>query len=218
MDIYLSALLLGAGGMLAMALGGVRRGSGRHGNARHGHARNGQARNGQARHGNSRHGAARQGSARGSAAGVHGASQLLAHAFWTITTPRVMFSLLIGFGATGQLLKDSLGGLLVPAAALCGGLLFERLVITPAWNFTLRFASRPALMLDSVLSDSATAVTSFNRDGEGIIAVEVDGQIVQLLARLQPDSRTTGGRIRAGQQLRIEEVDSMKNRCTVSVL
>ena len=50
----------------------------------------------------------------------------------------------------------------------------------------MRFASTPASMLESAVTDEATAVTSFDANGQGIVSVEVDGQIVQILATLQP--------------------------------
>jgi hypothetical protein len=42
---------------------------------------------------------------------------------------------------------------------------------------------------------------------------------VQILATLRADDRTLGGaRIRAGQVVRIEDVDAEKNCCTVSLI
>ena len=139
---------------------------------------------------------------------VHHAGGLATRAFFLLTSPRLLFSVMIGFGATGQLFKGSLGGPVLPLVALAGGILFERLIITPIWNLTLRFASRPAVTLESAMTDEATAVTSFDANGEGIISVELDGQIVQLLARLQPADRIPGMKVRAGQRLRIEEVNA----------
>lgn len=133
-------------------------------------------------------------------------------------SPRVLFSVLLGIGTTGLLMRPVFGGPLLLAAALVGGVLFERLVVTPVWNFTLRFASKPALTLESSITDEATAVTSFDANGHGIVAIEVDGQVVQVLGRLQAADRALGARVRAGERLRIEEVDAARNRCTVSLL
>jgi hypothetical protein len=96
--------------------------------------------------------------------------------------------------------------------------LFERLLVSPLWNFTMRFASAPAQMLESAVTDEATAVTSFDANGQGIVSIEVDGQIQQILATLKDSDRLLGSRVRAGQRLRIDEVDAEQNRCTVSVL
>jgi hypothetical protein len=69
------------------------------------------------------------------------------------------------------------------------------------------------------VSDEATAVTSFDANGQGIISLEVDGQVVQVLATLRPDDRALGpARVRAGQRVRIDEVDAAQNRCTVSLI
>jgi hypothetical protein len=112
-----------------------------------------------------------------------------------------------------------LGGPLLFAAAIAGGLLFERVLVSPLWNFAMRFASTPAVTLESAVTDEATAVTSFDANGQGIVSLEVDGQVVQILATLRPDDRALGtARIRAGQRVRIEDVDAAKNRCTVSLI
>jgi hypothetical protein len=102
-------------------------------------------------------------------------------------------------------------------AALGLGILFERVLVTPIWNFMFRFASTPALTLESAVSDEARAVTSFDANGQGLIAVELDGQSVQLLGTLQPSDRAMHVKVSAGARLRIEEVDSARNRCIVSL-
>lgn len=125
----------------------------------------------------------------------------------------------MGAGAAGPLMRNFIGsGAFLLIAALGLGILFERLIVTPVWNFTFRFASNPALMLESCIEDEGTAVTSFDKNGQGIIAVDLDGQVVQLLATLQPDDRALGAAVRAGDRVRIADVDSARNRCTVAVL
>ncbi|HEY9225227.1 MAG TPA: hypothetical protein VIP11_01185, partial [Gemmatimonadaceae bacterium] len=109
-------------------------------------------------------------------------------------------------------------GPLLVLAAIAGGIVFERVIVSPLWNFTMRFASKPASTLESAIADEATAVTAFDNNGQGIVSIEVDGQVVQILATLQPNDRLLGTRIRAGQRVRIEEVDAAKNCCTVSVI
>jgi hypothetical protein len=134
-------------------------------------------------------------------------------------SPRVLFSLALGFGAVGELVGPILpDGALRVLAAIAGAVLFERFIVTPLWNFTMRFASRPALTLESAVADEATAVTAFDANGQGIVSVEVDGQIVQVLATLLPTDRSLGVRVRAGQRVRIEDVDASASRCTVSLI
>ena len=54
--------------------------------------------------------------------------------------------------------------------------------------------------------------------GGVLIAVDVDGQVVQVLGTLRREDRALGVRVRAGDRLRIEDVDGAKHRCTVSYL
>jgi hypothetical protein len=133
-------------------------------------------------------------------------------------SPRTLFSLFLGFGTSGLLMRPVLGGVTLALASILGAIVFERFIVSPLWNFTMRFASRPATTLESAVSDEATAVTSFDANGQGIVSLEVDGHVVQILATLQANDRLLGSRVRAGQRLRIESVDEVKNCCTVSVL
>lgn len=133
-------------------------------------------------------------------------------------SPRVLFSICLGLGTAGLLFRPVLGGVVLFAVALGIGILFERFVVSPIWNFTFRFASTPALTLESALTDEATAVTPFDANGQGLIALELDGQRVQLLGTLQTSDREMHVKVPAGARLRIEEVDAARNRCTVSLV
>jgi hypothetical protein len=221
MDLYIASLLLGVIGLAVMALGGFgHRGHG----GRGGHG----SQTGHSGHGaHSAHGATTAGGrsnanashAHTAGGNTHGARAVAANALWAIASPRFLFSLALGAGVVGALLRPLLGGPILFAVAVAGGVAFERVIVSPLWNFAMRFASTPASMLESAVADEATAVTSFDANGQGIVSVEVDGQIVQILATLQPDDRLLGGsRIRAGQRVRIEDVDAEKNCCTVSLI
>ena len=213
MDLYISSLLLGAIGLGAMALSGI--GNRGHSDA-HGHGSGG----GHAGHGGTHgHG----GHAHGAhGPGTHGHSHfsesLAGRTFWSITSPRFLFSFALGFGAAGELFKSALGGPLLLAIAIAGGIVLERLLVSPLWNFTMRFASEPATTLESAITDEATAVTAFDANGQGIVSLEVDGQVHQILATLSASDRLPGTRVRAGQRLRIEDVDAERHRCTVTLL
>jgi translation initiation factor IF-1 len=50
------------------------------------------------------------------------------------------------------------------------------------------------------------------------VEVELDGQVIQVLGTLQPADRLAGIKVRAGDRVRIEDVDTEQNRCTVSAL
>jgi hypothetical protein len=180
-----------------------------HGHGGHGH---GPAHDSHAGDGHTTHvpaGAARHTGVRGAS----GASRLLA-----LLQPRVAFSVLVGVGASGLLLRPLIPepGLLI--ASLGAGLLFEWGLVAPLWRFLFRFASAPAQTLESVVSDEARAVTSFDANGNGLVAVELDGQVVQLLATLNTTERAAARKVRAGDRLRIEAVDDTRNRCTVTYL
>ena len=201
MNLYAISLAIGAVGFLAMALTGL----GRHG---HAHAR-GPAHG----HGHAHVGAKHTHQIHASNARASAVSWL-----WSLTSPRVLFSLLVGFGATGVAVGGVLAAPVALGAALAGGLAFEQLLVGPLWNFMMRFASAPALTLESCLQDEVQAATAFDTNGNGLVAAEVDGQVVQLLATLRAEDRATGVRIRAGDALRIEDVDDRRNRCTVSYI
>lgn len=206
MDLYAFCLCLGGAGLAAMAAGGLF--------AQH-HGRDHTDDVTLLAHlaGRAGRGAARAGGRGGvvKAAGGGRASWVLA-----ILSPRVLFSVLVGFGATGMVARAWLTPWPALAAAALGGVAFERGVVAPLWNFLLKFASRPALTLESAVMDRAQAVTGFDAAGCGLVAIELDGHIVQVLATLTAAERAAGVRVRAGDRVRIEEVDAARNRCTVS--
>lgn len=216
MDLYTFLLFLGVAGLAAMAFQGIGSGHAGHGQGpgHGGHAGHGQ---GGAEHGHAGHSGHGHGHT-AHAGGGHGHG-IVGRTLWSFASPRVLFSICIGAGAFGPLLRGVMGnGALLLAAAIGMGIIFERIVATPIWNFAFRFASKPALMLESCVDDEGTAVTAFDKNGQGLIAVDLDGQVVQLLATLQPDDRALGAAVRAGDRVRIAGVDSARNRCTVSVI
>ena len=212
MDLYTFSLILGVAGLLIMALQGIGGGHGDHGGHSHdaGHA-------GIAGHGDSHVGDHTADSH--SHAHSQWSDSSVGKFLWTFASPRTWFSVLIGMGLSGRAMRPVFdGGPLLFVAALGIGIIFEWALVRPLWNFTFRFASKPAAMLESVLEDEATAVTAFDRNGQGIIAVDLDGHVVQLLATLRADDRALGAAVRAGDRVRIADVDSARNRCTVAVL
>jgi hypothetical protein len=147
----------------------------------------------------------------------------MAHSFiqgklWVLLSPRVLFSFAVGLGASGLVLARWVSEPLLALGALLGGLGFECYVVAPIWNGLLRFASAPARTLESAVFEVAEAVTDFDAHGQGLIVLELDGQVVQILGTLRPEDRALGVHVRRGARVRIEEVDAARNRCLVSSL
>jgi hypothetical protein len=202
MTIYEFSIALGAAGLGIMGLSGFAHGIGGHHGA---HAAHGAHAGGH--HAGSMRGAMRGGRAAGRFSGTRALLALL--------SPRPLFSILVGFGAVGLILHPIVPGALLLPVAAAGGILFELGITRPLWNFLFRFESAPALTLESCIGDEARAATSFNAKGDGLVALELDGQMVQLLGTLHREDRDAGVRVRAGDPVRIDEVDAERNRCIV---
>lgn len=202
-------LALGLTGLVVMAVLGFGHHGGDH--AHHagadghaGHVGHGQAGDGHA----GGHGDAAGHQAEHSGGGL---SSLLA-----LLSPRVLFSFFVGVGATGLLADPLLAEPFTAVAAIAGGFLFERFLVGPVWKFLFRFESRPAAMLESAVMEDAHAVMDFDAQGQGLVRIELNGQVVQLLGTLSPEERVSARRIRRGDLLRVEDVDTARNRCIVS--
>ena len=207
MDIYVTALLLGGVGLAGMALSGLGRPGHSHGGAAHtGHGHSGHGHSG---HSHDAHAHGHQ---------SHAIKEGQTNPLLALMSPRLLFSVALGTGTAGLLLRPVLPEPILVATALALGVIFERFVVTPIWNFTFRFASNPATTLENSVMEEATAVTSFDRNGQGLIAVSVDGQMVQVLGTLQSGDRAMNVKVPAGARLRIEDVDAARNRCTVSLI
>jgi len=88
------------------------------------------------------------------------------------------------------------------------------------WALIRDFNNYPAYIegvSESAIEDDARAVMGFDANGQGLVALDVDGQIVQLLATLAPDDRARGARVRSGDVVRVSSIDAARNRCTVRV-
>jgi translation initiation factor IF-1 len=206
-------MALGAAGLAVMGVRGVSHGHGGHSHGgRDHHAGAGHA-HGTHAHGGHAHAAHSQ--AHGHAG--HGPGSASARAL-SLLSPRILFSFLLGMGTAGVVLRPlgtSLTSPLLFAVAVAAGVAFERLFVTPLWNFMFRFESTPALTLEAAVEDEAKAVTNFDGNGQGLISLELDGQFVQCLGTLCQEDRLAGIHVRAGDVVRIQDVDADRNRCTV---
>jgi len=216
MDLYTFSLALGGIGLGSMAVAGL----GTHGHGgRSGGQQGGAHHNGGAGHGHVGHAHA-GGSHHHDVADIRALQAPgMGRGLSALVSPRIIFSFLVGFGAGGVLLRELLGrGVTLAIAAVLVGVLFERLLVAPLWRLAHRFESSPALTLESSITDDAHAVSSFDARGQGLVAIELDGQVVQVLGTLRSEDLQAGVRVRAGDRLRIEAVDGARNRCTVSYL
>ena len=223
MDVYGFSLALGATGLAAMAIGGLAHvghdGHGHAGHGGHGHGGNGHGHAaGHAHTGEMRAGNAHAGHAHGTDAHGAPAHPAPAHTSWffSLLSPRVLFALLVGFGA-GGLLASPLGEPWRAGAAVLAAAAFEGLLVGPLWRMLFRFESSPAATLESSIEDDARAVMGFDANGQGLVALDVDGQVVQLLATLSTEDRARGARVRSGDLVRVSSIDAARHRCTVRI-
>jgi len=231
MSFFLATLGIGLGGLLLMALPGMRR----HGHVGHARARThvrAHARNavrGQTRARGAAHANAGAHAAKAQAPGApapapaapaaapqglnHGLADGLLH---HLPEPRVLFSVLALLGAFGNVLQHALH---LPfwtsvLGAIVIALLVEWLIVGRLWRLALRFTGEPASPLASLVLDQAEAVTAF-RNGKGIVRAVLDGRTVQLSAELVPDERTLA--VHVGDRMTIQEVDPNRERVRVSL-
>jgi hypothetical protein len=227
MDVYGFCLALGGTGLAAMAIGGLAHvghdghGHAGHGHGGHGHGGHGHAGDVHAGHAHAGHAhtaelhAGHADGAHAHSAPAHPAPAHSAHLL-SLFSPRVLFALLVGFGA-GGLLALPLGEPWRAGAAVLAAAAFEGLLVGPLWRMLFRFESSPAATLESTIEDDARAVMGFDVNGQGLVALDVDGQVVQLLATLSADDRARGARVRSGDLVRVSSIDAARHRCTVRI-
>jgi hypothetical protein len=134
-----------------------------------------------------------------------------------LLSPVNWFSWMVGAGAAGAIAR-MLGSRepVTAVIAFVGAVVFHMGVIQPIWKLVFGFASQPARGLEGCLLQVVEAETSFNERGEGLVRVTIDGRSEDVLARLTDGERAGGLRIRRGDLLMIEEVDTQRNSCRVS--
>jgi hypothetical protein len=137
----------------------------------------------------------------------------------TLLSPLTIFSVCLGIGAAGLLLRP-LHLVSAPhfALALLAGLLFYAAMVRPLSNLIFQFASEPAKALDGAVAEMAEALSHFDTSGKGLVRVTVDGQLVRVLAFLEPDERAEAAAVQPGDQLMIVSVDGRANTCRVARL
>jgi hypothetical protein len=190
--MFFTSMMLGLVGLIAMSALGVGHGSGSHGHSDSVHG-------GHGHDGHQTHD------------GHHesGSSKWLA-----LISPRVIFSLTLGFGAIGLVLEKFVIVALSIPLAIIGAIALERILIQPYWKLLMRFASKPSQNLESTTFARARAVMDFDASGSGLIELELDGQVRQVLGTLKGGQEV---RVTRGKSLRIESVTDAGN-CVVSLI
>jgi hypothetical protein len=184
--MFLSSMILGLVGLLAMTALGVSHGSDAHGS--HGHSDS------------SHHG--------------HDHDAGSSTKWLALISPRVIFSLALGFGAVGLVVEKFVILALSIPLAIVGAIALERILIQPYWKLLMRFASKPAQNLERAAFSRAKAVMDFDASGSGLIELELDGQVRQVLGTLKSGQVS---RVTRGKTLRIESVTDAGN-CIVSLI
>jgi hypothetical protein len=131
-------------------------------------------------------------------------------------SPLDIFSLALGFGATGLLLGSLIAANQLVWCAIGGALVFDFVIVKPLMGLMLRFASRPSEGLEGEVSSIGQATTAFDHNGKGLVSLSLDGQFTQLLASLDPSEQQLGVTVSKGDKVVVIEVDSARNTCTVS--
>lgn len=138
---------------------------------------------------------------------------------WSLLSPLTFFSLCLGIGATGLLLKHlHLPTVTVALAALLGGAVFYGLLIRPLLALVFQFASKPSGALEGTLAREAEALTAFDSAGKGLVRLTVDGQTVRIIATLEDSDRASSLPVQRGEKLTVTSVDGHTNSCHVTRL
>ena len=132
----------------------------------------------------------------------------------TWLSPAYLAGAIIGFGATGTLLAPVLRGWLQLGASLIGAYIICFFCIRPLLTGVQKWASLPAKTLTDAMLENGTAVTDFDSKGYGLVRLNLDGQVVQLLGQLAPEEQA-GARVRSGETLFVRSVDPGRQRCVV---
>jgi membrane protein implicated in regulation of membrane protease activity len=188
--MFLSSMILGLVGLLAMTALGVGHGSDGHGHSSHGYSDSSHPGTG------------------------HDHDSGSGTKWLALISPRVIFSLALGFGAVGLIAEKFVILALSIPLAIVGAIALERILIQPYWKLMMRFASKPAQNLESAAFSRAKAVMDFDASGSGLIELELDGQVRQVLGTLKSGQEA---RVTRGKTLRIESVTDAGN-CIVSLI
>lgn len=133
-----------------------------------------------------------------------------------VPSPRHVFTLLALYGAFANVLVAvHLPVWCAAIVAVVPAALVDRFAVAPIWRVLFKLELQAARPLAEIVMSEATAVTAF-RGGRGVVSIVRDGRLVQLSARLI--DADAGLPVKVGDRLRIEDVDTARERVAVSVL
>ena len=136
---------------------------------------------------------------------------------WWAFSPFDLMAYCTGAGAVGEIVRQAgVASALVPIAALFGAIAFNFGIAKPILNTLLRFESRQSAGLEGKVAQQGEAVTRFDAQGRGLVRLDLDGEIVQVLATLDAEERERGVIVARGDPLLILDVDAARNTCRVT--
>jgi len=137
--------------------------------------------------------------------------------FWQLLSPLTLMSFCLGAGATGLIVRDlHASSTFTALAAALGAVAFYALIVKPLFALAFRFVSEPSKALEGATAKTAEAASKFDASGRGVVTLNVDGQLVRVLAELEQDDRLAFDTIRPGDSLTITAVDGHTNTCKVA--
>jgi len=157
-----------------------------------------------------RHGQAAKGGQMGKGAAATQALMLL------MPTPIDLFAIMFGIGAGGILFGTLLKGSTLWLAAIGVGIAFDFLVIRQLMNFAFRYAAHESEGLESMVANTAKALTNFDSTGRGLAEIVLDGRLVQVLAKLEEPEIIAGTSVKKGDELVVTAVDAKSGHCRVT--
>ena len=134
----------------------------------------------------------------------------------SLLSPLDIFSMCLGAGAAGIAFKHVLSAQLLVWGAAFGAIAFNFAIVKPIMANLLRFSSKPSEGLEGMVSQLGTAATNFDSTGKGLVQINMDGQVTQLLATMDTDEVRHGTQVKKGDTVLIIEVDAARNTCRVT--
>lgn len=136
---------------------------------------------------------------------------------WWALSPFDILAYCVGAGAVGEILRQQgVSAHATLAAAVAGALVFDFGLAKPLLNALLRFESRQSQGLEGSVAQQAEAISRFDAQGRGLVRLALDGQLVQVLAQLDPEERARGVVVAKGDPVLVVEVDAARNTCRVT--